>query len=164
MKKPSKATILPPDTSLKQKIGNRPLETLVDADRVESAQQAVFNNLDQFLNQTQTDIKSIELLLEEIEQGYSGDLNLITSMENAFFRIMSTAGTFGYMLASRVANQGHDYVVKHHQMHAAELKVIRAYALALKSIFTHNIRGDGGKMGKELLTNLTMLTDKFSRS
>jgi HPt (histidine-containing phosphotransfer) domain-containing protein len=157
MAKKTEATILPPDKSLRQKLGNRKLESLIDKERIASAQQAVFNNLDQFLSQMQTDLKALELLIEEIEQGYSGDLNIISNMEAIFFSIKSSAGTFDYMLASRIAKLAHDFIIQHRHLNNDELQVVRAHCMALQGVFKHNVRGEGNPVGKELLANLTLL-------
>jgi chemotaxis protein histidine kinase CheA len=154
-----KAVVLPPDTKLQQKIGKGMLDKLVDQERLGAAQKAVLNNFQAFLDQVQDDLKHAEELTNQLKQ-HGLDEEETDQLRSAIFRIKGLSGTFEFALGTVIAKQLFDYLERNKFLDASEFMTVNAHVAALKSIYSHNIRGDGGDVGRELLKGLQLLQQK----
>lgn len=156
-----KAVILPPDTRLKEKLGkHRSLDELIDKNDLKAASRAVDDTYSEFMLQAQDDLMHMERIIATLE-AHAPMKDALQSLYNAAFSIKSLAGTYGYTLASILAKQMYNVIEDHEILDEKRLQVVHAQHTAIKSIFSHNIKGDGGKLGQDIYDNLITLVDKL---
>jgi hypothetical protein len=150
--------ILPPNTNLKKKIGERvSLSDIFTPAKIEAASRAIEASKAEFIVETR---ERLARAVELFNAGDMGNAEFREMMECAFY-IKSHAGMSGYLLATVVANLLFTYMEKHAVVTADVVKVLEAHMQALQGIFTNNIRADGGQLGVELVESLTALQAKF---
>lgn len=155
--------ILPPDRSIKKKIGeNIDLNKVISPEKIEKAQEIIAVSRDEILQEIYTHIKTLELVYTHYFLVGDFSASAMKNVVDATFGIKSAAGMAGYSLASDVAKLFHNYLVGKNSVTSSDLKVIETAIGALKAIFSENIEGNGGKVGAELLGGLTVLINKYS--
>jgi len=160
MTKKKKATVLPPDMTLKNKLANRKLDELVDAHKFRKAEESVKKYQVLFHVQVEEDAQKLKEYAEQVAQQQGQDPVANRSLGDAAYRLSILCGTFHYTLAATVAKQLHKYLDTRSELDQHGLTVVQAYVSSLRSIFKHDIYGDGGETGKELLASLTTLVHK----
>lgn len=151
-----KAVILPPDNRLKDKIGRMKLDALIQPEQVTKAQTAADKSSDMFFIQMEKALDEIEAAFNAMQQ-IENPSPYLHSIGELAFDIKSDAGTFGVKIASDIAGLLVQYA---ESAKSPDLSVLAAHINALKSICSHNIRGDGGSVGKELLDSLRKIATK----
>jgi hypothetical protein len=157
----NKATFIAADTKLRDKI--RPhtkLEQLIDSQKLLMAQDSIYRNVPLFESQADEDLQMLEEAYAYVQSHEDGLLPAMHDLYTASFRLKSMAGTFGFTLGSSIAKQLHDMVDGKARLSPHLLEAVGPHIQALKAIFRHNIRGDGGVQGKELLESLRELIAK----
>lgn len=156
-----RATIIPPDTRLKDKLGREnKLDQFIDPIRVTMAQNIVSTNREVFMAQVTEDMKGLEEAYRYIMEHEDALIPAIQTIYAAAFRIKGLAGTFDYTLASAVAKHLYSYLEHRKTLTAFDRKLIEAHITTLNIIFKKNIKGDGGEVGKQLYAGLTALVSK----
>ncbi len=74
--------------------------------------------------------------------------------------IRGSAATFGYPLATRVADALCKFIDGRPRLTDAELAVIEVHIQAIRTVFAHRLTGDGGTPGRALLPMLEALRNK----
>ena len=156
----SKATILPPDTRIKDKLANRKLDELVDEFKLKKAGKVVRQNIPNFQDQAKSDMRELADALVQLQEQEGKDPIALQNISSLAYRIKGIAGTFGYHLATQVSKDLFNYLGSRKSLDKFGMIVTEAYIKTLQSIFTHDIYGDGGDTGSELLESLQTLLEK----
>ena len=160
-----KARILPPDYSLKEKIGHDiDAEQVFTKEAIEKAQESIEKYKDSFLSWVMEDLRVIEEHFKNASSSHPPAMQEIEKLEFIASRIKAQAGTFGFGLATLVAKSLCSFCNKHQTMENDQLIVIRKHIDTLLVIFNRNITGDGGAIGNELLDSLSKLTEKYYKA
>ncbi len=154
--------ILPPDYSIKKKIGmDVDLNTIFTPERIAAAQRAIDDQQSEFIGWAERDLVELDHAYRAMKNdGANIDDSRITKVQKIAFSLKSQAGTFGYHLGSDVADSLYSYM-KSHPITADNLPVIEKHVESLKTIFHKNIQGDGKEIGRELKASLNKLIAKF---
>lgn len=157
--------ILPPDTSLKEKIGVD-LERIFTPGKIRQAEIAIKSNEEEFLATTNKDIQKLRTLLQKYEEGEArqyGD-KLADEIRNISINIKGVSGIFGYQLASATANSLFLFCEDMKEVNEESVSIIVTHVDALMAIFRENIRGHGGTLGRELTEQLQQLVRHYRES
>jgi hypothetical protein len=154
--------IIAADYSLKKRIGeNLDLRVILSAENIESVQQVVTRYQKDFIIWVEKDMTTIMQSLRYTEQNLSKSIPYITKMKKAAFAIKSQAGTFGFDLASKVARSLEMFCEKDFRYEEGQLVVLRKHVETLRTILSQQIGGDGGQMGKDVMSALDALIEKY---
>lgn len=74
--------------------------------------------------------------------------------------IRGQAGTFGYQLITTIGGSLCSYIEDAEGMDSIQLKVIEIHADAMRAVVAGDIRGDGGKTGRQLLASMKQMVGK----
>lgn len=156
--------ILPPDFTLKQKIGpNVDLSKIFTPERIAAAQKTIDETQKEFVQWAEKDLVELEHAFKALERDSShSDSGKIEKIRKIGFSLKCQAGTFGYDLGSEVANSLYLFMMKHAALTNDQMVVVRKHIDALQIIFHENILGDKDATGIELMDNLTRLVAKFN--
>lgn len=80
-----------------------------------------------------------------------------TALYDASHALRGSATTFGYPLATRVADALCKFIEARVPLDEADVAVIGVHVQALRAIFAQRLAGDGGPAGRELLPMLEKL-------
>lgn len=161
--KDENVTIVNPDFRLKEKLGDDvSITDLFSQENIVRAQQHIHNSQGEYLQWIVDDIKRMEETFAVLENNADHTAKDVLNFYSISLLIKSQAGTFGYDLASQVAESMINLVEGMSHLDINCLRVIRKHMDVLYVIFQRNIQGFGGKIGKDLMENLTILTRKYS--
>ncbi len=155
--------ILPPDFSLKKKIGvDVNLKDIFTTERIAAAQQAIDNTQVEFVEWAKQDLLASEKAYKEIEDAPdNAPQESINTLRKLAFSLKSQSGTFGYPLGSEVANSLYVYTGYHTEYDEQNIQVLAKHIDALSVILHQNVQGDGGAIGTDLRAELAKLAEKF---
>lgn len=155
--------ILPPDFSLKKKIGaNVNISEIFTPERIEAAQKTINDTQSEFISWAAKDLTDLEHAYHAVARDpATAPAAKIDAIRRIAFSLKAQSGTFGFNLGSEVAKSLYDYMMKHTTYSAENITVIRKHLDALQVIFQQNIQGDGAAIGAELMQNLHKLVTKF---
>ncbi|TAE34497.1 MAG: response regulator [Alphaproteobacteria bacterium] len=149
------------DFSLKEKIGKSVnLDDIFSEANVRLAQKIIYEAKGDFLHWFANDLKQLEESHHHFTEHHETQAAKM-QMAQASLRIKGRAGTFGYNLASQVADALHDVIVQLHGEHDKIAQVIRKHMDAMYVILQQDIAGDGGDIGTALIASLGDLTKKY---
>jgi hypothetical protein len=155
--------ILPPDYALKKMIGeNVDINQIFSAENISKAQEAIDSHKDNFLEWVKNDLMALEENYKNATTNIPACEADIGKLAKVAFVIKSQAGTFGFSLATLVAKSLDDFCNRDFRPSPEHLTVIRKHIDALQAIFSKNIAGDGGTLGRELSSNLDKLVAKYT--
>lgn len=157
--------ILPPDFSIKEKIGRDvDISKVFSPERVQAAQKSIDDTKHEFVQWVQDDLNELEKAYAELAtQNIETQPDAMHNTCKIVFSLKCQGGTFGYDLASKVADSLYRYLMKHKNEPVTPevLTVTRKHIDALQVIFQQNMVGEGNAVGKELLDNLSRLVAKL---
>lgn len=155
-------TIVDPDFTLQKKLGeDSTITDIFSPENIRRAQQILNDSKGDFLEWIVEDIKQLETSYQWLEShpGHSSDdVKLLYAVST---KVKSQSGTFGFDLASNVAESLMQVTDGCPHVDKARLTVVRKHIDVLYVIFQRNIQGMGGRIGRDLMDNLNLLTKKY---
>lgn len=153
--------ILPPDFSIKEKIGRDvDLSTIFTPERIAAAQKAIDDTQSEFVGWANKDLVELDHAFRALEKTPDDRVRIDKILKIAF-SLKCQCGTFGFQLGSEVADSLYIYINEHPKLQAEQLTVIRKHIDSIGVILHQNIQGDGNKIGTELMANLHKLVKKL---
>lgn len=136
----------------------------VDPARLQAAARVIDDLSGDFLARMKRDLINIDGHLAVFESGADpdADAQAIRKIFSIVHELRGEAGTFGYGLASRIGNMLCVYIDALPQPQSADACVVRHHCDSLRAVVAGQIKGDGGDIGKALLTDLHALVRRLS--
>ena len=129
---------------------------------LKKAENVVQKHAERYIGRAQ---QQIDVLMESvaIAKRETGDRKEI--FEKVFLNahdIRGLGSTFGYSLVTDIAASLCNFVESVDEYDDGVIEVVNAHVDALRGMVGNNIRGDGGKIGREILAGLAVAVDKNS--
>lgn len=155
--------ILPPDYSIKEKIGkNVNLSEIFTPERIAAAQKTIDDTQAEFVDWAYKDLVELEHAYRAVAANpEAASPSRIEKIRKIAFSLKCQSGTFGYPLGSEVARSLYKYTTTHGSYNSQNIVVLRKHIDALQVILQQNIQGQGGDMGDELMGSLEKLVAKY---
>lgn len=155
-------TIVDPDYTIQQKIGEKVnISEVFSPESVRTAQQIINASRGEFLEWIIDDIKQLEDCYHRLEANPGHSSDEVKGLYQVSMKVKSQAGTFGFDLASHVAESLTQITDGCPHVDSARRTVVRKHIDVLYVIFQRNIQGMGGRIGRDLMDNLNLLTQKY---
>lgn len=155
-------TIVDADFSLQEKIGeDTSISDLFSPENIRKAQQIINDSRGDFLEWIVEDIKQLEEAYHVLEKNPGHSSDEVLALYRVAMKVKSQAGTFGFDLASNVAESLMQMTDNCPHVDKARLMATRKHIDVLYVIFQRNIQGMGGRIGRDLMDNLNLLTKKY---
>jgi len=155
--------IIAPDYSVKKKLGHAgDLSLLINESVLEIAQQTIDNLKTDSLKWVQDDLNELERLYEKIVREPKDETH--EAMLELLISIKSNTGTFGYHIASSVAQQLYKFMRMNYQGGNEQHRIIiEKHIQSLKVILANALTGGKSHFGEDLLSGLSLMISKFWR-
>lgn len=129
---------------------------------LKKAEDVVQKHAERYIGRAQ---EQIDGLIESVEiaKNETGDRKEI--FETVFLKshdIRGLGSTFGYFLVTDIAASLCNFVESVDKYDDDVVEVVNAHVDALRGMIGNNIRGDGGKIGREILAGLALAVEKNS--
>ncbi|MDE3016231.1 MAG: response regulator [Pseudomonadota bacterium] len=152
-----------PDYTLKQKIGFEvPPELITNPLTVAQSEEEIKNAHENFMQSMASDVDKLERSYRLLIKSPDHAKKLVLAIQEAALSIKSRAGIFGYVRATEVAGQLHNFC-RHHwdKENKYHLIILEKHIQTIAVIFARKIGDDGGEVGKELMKDLARLIHKY---
>lgn len=155
--------IIQPDYELKKKIGfNLDFNELLLPEKLEPLQKTIQDSQREFLLWVSQDLAVLQAEVNKLSAGGDAAREVIPHIRHVAFTIKSRAGTFGYSRGSEVAQLLYDFCTDDYRPdNPTHLIVLQKHIDTLYVIFAQHVLGDGGVQGKELMSDLAKLIEKY---
>lgn len=157
--------IIQPDFELKKKIGvNIDCHDLLLPECLAPAEKVIGNTQRDFLQWISQDLTTLQTDVTRLTDNRELAAEIIPQIRTIAYTIKSRAGTFGYSRGTEVAQLLYDFCTEtwrpDNEHHAI---VLQKHIDTLYVIFSQHIMGDGGKVGADLVSDLSRLIKKYSQ-
>ncbi|MBM3557237.1 MAG: hypothetical protein FJX47_16985 [Alphaproteobacteria bacterium] len=152
---PPKARLVRPPRHIRQRVGASGGPDLKDA--VAQATKAIEPFSKNFLEQIRGDIARLNTILRVIEHRAEEIGRHRSSLFAIAHELRGQAGTFGYPLATAVADTFYKYLDHRDSLEPEDAKLVTLQIHALLAVFREDIQGSGGAIGDELRALLEKL-------
>ena len=157
-----KVEIIKPSTKLKNKVGDGP-NAKFNAKVIERTEKAVSARGDDYVTKVKTDLNELRNLAQSLKSANPGDTELIRKVAMAAREIKGEAGTFNFPLLTRFGDGLFNFTDSMTELSPKRIAVIQAHVDAMTAVLAHNMRGDGGPVGSQLVRGLDMAIEKFKQ-
>ncbi len=141
---------------VKVKAGANPSEMIA------KAEESVKKLGDEFETIFNENIAALVASMAEVGKGGMARERALIQMRRLLHDLRGQAGTFGYPLVSHVGDSACKFIDLSKDIGDVEVDVLRMHVDALKAINQSRIKGDGGPIGKELMSGLRKVILKYN--
>ena len=157
MSRPDVQVIRPPNTlAMKAKKDS----SVPIAQRLSQADAAVAEFGKGFSKWGLDDIAGIEAALEQARQDPEGHEALVSDIFGRAMDLKSQGGSFGYTLISEIGDSLKRFTEGRKGVSKRDIDIIAAHVDAMRAVLLQGIRGEGGKVGRQIVAGLQQLTEK----
>lgn len=137
----------------------------VDLSTVEERAEALVTSLKaEYLERVQEQLDGMERMIRSARDGAGPDRGAtLEALSRVSHEIKGQAGTFGFELITTIGTSLCDYVEDAADPGADDITVAEIHVNAMRVVVTDNIRGDGGKVGRQLLAGMSAMVAKMRR-
>lgn len=156
----SPRVITPPNTlKTKVKVGG---PGAVDPEVLERAEAVIANLTDNYLEWVQEDFEKILQAYNDLKATQGDNCDVLERVFQVAHDMKGQGGSFGYDLITVIGNQLCRFLEKvdRSKVGPSEVEIIRVHIDAMRVVISNRIRGDGGKIGRELLAGLDLVSQK----
>jgi two-component system chemotaxis response regulator CheY len=149
--------------SLKEKIGKDiAMNEIFNDENVKQAQKVIHEAQDDFLKWVVDDLRNAEEAYSVVAKNAEHKSTDVRMLQGCILSIKSRSGTFGFDLASVVADLMLGILKDQDKLSPSLTRAIRKHIDVLYVIFQRHIDGSGGDMGQDLINSLAELGKKLS--
>lgn len=151
--------ILPPDYTLRKKVGNADLGRLLSPQIVAAAQQVITQSADQFFDECVTDVQKLERGIQDIGSAPDKTEQILHEMSAVTFSLRTKAGIGGYDLVSVLAKSLHQHCTQtgDSALTPTQLRIMQWHVESLVQLLKLKVKGLGGAVGDAILAELDRL-------
>ncbi len=148
-----------PPHYIKQKVGGGGLTD----DILNRAQKVIEKNTVDFKPVAQEHLNDIAQTLEDMEDrsSYLNDRDYLNMMIHPAMQLKANGGMFNFPLVTEVADMFVKFLDSLTELNPDAHDIIVGFYTTLRAIVYGNIRGDGGKDGRELVNELTHALKRY---
>ena len=156
--------IIDADMSLKYRVGGRPGALgHIRREAIEMAERAVELLSNNYINVARGQVVEILARMNVIHQTPKECSGALMELSIISREIKGQARSCSYNLLTQVAESLYNFVSKHKSPDRRDIEFMDAHIAVMQHIINHNLRGDGGEIGKELLKTITVAHGKLDR-
>lgn len=155
----SKAKIFnPPHGAGKAIVGDGPPK--LDKGLLEKAEAAIQVMESDFPELARQYLDELKAHFESAKADPSGSKQEIRAILTLVMDLKGEAGSYGYQMISEIGELLRRYTQNLEALGARDLQVIPAHIQALEVVLRDKIKGDGGKVGRQIVANLQKLASQ----
>ncbi len=152
--------VVAPDDGLKKKLGKTSIEKVLSEEKVKSAEKIIERDGDNFSDDAMKDIKMAQRHFNTLRTAFDAGrrdvqaLPEFTDLLDAVLNMKSQSGMYGFAFATAIARSLHGFFIERNWQTERGMRIINLHLDALSRVFSGNIRGDGGIIGKDIVDGL----------
>lgn len=159
MKSVKKVEVIRPPKHIRQKVGTSGGIELEEA--IKLAEKAIEPFSAAFLERLDPDIAALRKCLAALQSRPTEATRHRAQMFNSANEIRGLSGTFGYPLATLIADAFCKFLDPRPQLYARDVPLAVLHMQAILAIFRESVKGDGGATGEQIRELLTELSKRL---
>ena len=171
MNTPAKVEFITPPNNLREKQKKAGVSMSLDTKAVDQAEAVMRRSTDDFFVSINEDLNKLTKRYEEAVRDPESRAVQIEEIHALGQSVAGQGSIFGYALVTGLATQMDHYIEDHvfptagsAGVSAAQLDVVKMHVEAMRLVITQKMEGDGGAVGKQLLTGLGLVIKKVTGS
>lgn len=160
MSPPAAETITPPNPLEKAKTGDGPVK--IDPNVLRQAEQAVEELQDDYAGWAQKDIDGLREALVRAQIDPEALDQAISDIYRRALDLKGQGGGFGYNLITSIGDLLTKFMEARSTVSNRDFAIIGAHIDAMQAVVREDIKGDGGKIGMEIVDGLSQLVEKHT--
>lgn len=132
----------------------------VDLAALERAEDVIESLADDYLEWVAEDLQALEKAFEALKSGDGSDKKRLNAVFEISHDMKGQGGSFGFDLVTSIGDHLCRLVEKFDKVGPREIDMVRVHIDALRVVVKKQLKGDGGKEGRELLLGLTVMGKK----
>lgn len=148
----------PPNTLKKAKIGDGPGK--LDPEILKRAENAITKMSDDYSRWANEDLVNLDAALDKLRADGTDHTAELKDMFRVALDMKGQGGSFGYILITAIADSLMKFIEDRTEANEFDLEVIAAHLAAMRAVFSHEVRDDGGPVGEQLMDGLFKLKVK----
>lgn len=150
------AKVLPPDYSLKRKIGNIDLDLIFTPKAIAEAQKVIDKSIPKLDDETGKEVKKLHELSNILFSDPSKWESVLKSIASSAFAIKTKAGLGGHELVATISKSLQLFCEQQNraEISSKDKEIIIWHIDSITRLFDLEISGHGGKLGEEILAEL----------
>ncbi len=157
-----KAEVITPPDNLKKKVKTGGLGA-VDLDTLKRAEAVIADMTDNYVEWAVKDLAKIHQALENLKAEKKDRKDALSQIFQLSHDMKGQGGSFGYTLMTILGGNLCDFVDRLENAGPAEIEVIQLHINAMGLVIAKEMKGDGGKVGVQLLQGLGLVAAKVSK-
>jgi hypothetical protein len=154
--------VIAADTTLLRKFGKQNLDKVLSATAVQKAESVIASAADEFYQECQTEITKLKNDIDQLKSANQATEPALQKVVATAFAIKTKSGQAGYALVASLAKSLH--VLCEEMLPVApspsQIKVIEWHKNSIDHLLNAKIKGDGGDIGKAIMSEITKLGTK----
>lgn len=147
---------------LKAKLGAEVDEGIIDPKLLKAAEKHLKDMADDYTDWVKENLASIQFNIEQLEGGPKNPWKYVQNIHNVSHELRGQGETFGYDLVTVFAESLCNFTeAKNIDIDDKLIDLIKAHIRGVQTVVREDIKGNGGKLGKELVATLDEAKEKF---
>ncbi|MCH2547643.1 MAG: hypothetical protein MK052_08555 [Alphaproteobacteria bacterium] len=161
--KPIEITATQPNYALKKKLGDDVnIREALTKDAIADAESVIEESKKDFFVDATNDIEAMEEAYNAALTSPESSVKHIKIIERRVFSLKGQSETLGFDLLAHASKSLYEFCSIHFRNDDMDqLVVIRKHLDTINLIIREQLKGDGGRTGKELVHSLHLLTEKY---
>ena len=155
-----KLEVINPKNVLKEKVGSNGAGA-IDLEALEKAEEVIASMADSYLDSVEDDLRNIDEAFEKLEAATGDRKEELMGVFQTALILKGEGGSFGYDLMTTIGNELCRLIEKLDKAGPKEVEAIKLHIDSMKLVIGNDIKGDGGDVGKKMLTGLQQVCDKL---
>ncbi len=136
----------------------------ISLEALEAAEKLFAEAQDEYPNWVQENLDKLFKALAVCEQQPDKRPVAFEALNAIAHDMKGQGGTFGYPLVSLFGCGLHDITKEQDEIKDAHVQIARAHVDAMRAVVNGRVAGDGGEIGRELMSSLEAAIRKYSRA
>ena len=161
----STVEVIPADINLKMKMGGRPgRRGQISADAIAKAEKAVKKVGENYIEVGRSQVATLIGQFAAVRANPKDARSAITQVAMTAREIMGQAKSCGSSLLTNVAESLYKFLADRSSLGPKEMAFAEAHLGVMQNVVAHDLGGDGGPVGKELLQSLAIAKQKLTKT
>lgn len=158
MSGPAAQTITPPNPLQKAKTGNGPVK--IDPNILRKAEHAVDELQSDYPSWAQKDIDGLREAIARAQDDSAALPQAISDIYKCALDLKGQGGGFGYDLITSIGDLLNKFMEARKTLSKRDFDIVCAHVDAMQAVLRQDIKGDGGKIGNQIVDGLHKLVIK----
>lgn len=160
MQQTEEVTVIKANTRLRQLVGTG----AISSKSVSKVQKAMNDTKIDFLPEARAHLVTLREVILDASEGFHNKEKMLEEMIKPVMQLKAQASMFNYPLVSKLANIMMHFLEDIDELDKDVIQIVAAHQKTLSAVISKQMTGEGGNMGKMLISELEMAIDRYKKT